>query len=111
MEAEDALIGSQMGHARGRWEGDVLVVETNQLADYKLIDGLIQTSDELQLAERFRLKDKNTLEYRITISDPTTFTKPWEVVLTYRRLPDEEMTEDVCLERKQAGESPWPKPL
>jgi hypothetical protein len=40
-----------------------------------------------------------------------TFTKPWDAVLTYSRLPDEEMKEDVCLERKQAGESPWPKPL
>jgi len=57
------------------------------------------------------LKDKNTLEHRITISDPTTFTKPWDVVLTYRRQPDEAMAEDVCLERKHAGEPPWPKPL
>jgi len=100
-----------MGHARGRWEGDVLVVETNELADYKLIDGLIQTTGELKLAERFRLKDKNTLEHRITISDPLTFTKPWEAVLTYRRLPDEAMIEDVCIERRNAGGSPWPKPL
>ena len=107
----EALIGTQMGHARGRWEGDVLVVETNEFADYKLIDGLIQTSDELKLVEHFRLKDKNTLEHRITISDPMTFTKPWDVVLTYRRQPDEAMAEDVCLERKHAGEPPWPKPL
>lgn len=107
----EALLGTQMGHARGRWEGDVLVVETNEFADYKLIDGLIQTSDELKLSERFRLKDKNTLEHRIKISDPVTFTKPWEVVLTYRRLPNQAMTEDVCLERKQAGEPAWPKPL
>jgi len=107
----DALIGTQMGHARGRWEGDVLVVESNEFTDYKLIDGLMQTSDELKLVEHFRLKDKNTLEHRITINDPTTFTKPWDVVLTYRRQPDETMAEDVCLERKHAGESPWPKPL
>lgn len=100
-----------MGHARGRWEGDVLVVEVNELADYKLIDGLIQTSDELKLVERFRLRNKNTLEHRITISDSITFTQPWEVVLTYSRQPDEALTEDVCLERKHAGESPWPKPL
>lgn len=34
----------------------------------------------------------------------------WEVVLTYSRRPGEVLTEDVRLERKQAGESPWPKP-
>jgi len=111
IDTEEALIGTQMGHARGRWEGDMLVVETSEFADYKLLDGLIQTSDELKLVEHFRLKDKNTLEHRITISDPMTFTKPWDAVLTYRRLPDEAMTEDVCLERRQAGESPWSKPL
>jgi hypothetical protein len=105
------LIGSQMGHARGRWEGDVLVVETTRLVDYKLLDGLIQTSDRLKLVERIRLKDKNTLEDRITISDPDTFAKPWDVVLTYKRQLDEEMAEDVCLDRRQAGESPWLKPL
>jgi hypothetical protein len=107
----EALLGTQMGHARGRWEGDVLVVETNELTDYKLIDGLIQTSDELKLSEHFRLKDKNTLENLITITDPVTFTKPWDAVLTYKRQPNETMAEDVCIERKHAGESPWPKPL
>lgn len=109
-EAEN-LVGSQMGHGRGRWEGDVLVIETTKLADYKLLDGLIQTSDQLKLVERIRLKDKSTLEDRMTISDPDTFTKPWDVVLTYKRQPDEEMPEDVCLDRRQAGESPWQKPL
>jgi len=107
----EALVGTQMGHARGRWEGNVLVVETDGLADYKLIDGLIQTSSDLKLVERFRLKDKNTLEHRITITDPVTFTKPWDAVLTYRRLPDEAMIEDVCIERRNAGELPWPKPF
>ena len=110
VEAE-ALVGTQIGHARGHWEGDALVVETNQFADYKLSDGLIQTSDQLKLVERIRLKDKNTLEDRITISDPDTFTKPWDVVLTFKRQPDEAMAEDVCLDRKQAGQSPWQKPL
>jgi len=100
-----------MGHARGRWEGDVLVVESNEFADYKLIDGLIQTSDELKLSERFRLIDSNTLEHHITITDPMTFTKPWEVTLKYRRMPNEAMAEDICLERKQAGQSTWPKTL
>jgi hypothetical protein len=110
VEAEN-LIGSQMGRGRGHWEGDVLVVETTKLADYKLLDGLVQASDQLKLVERIRLKDKNTLEDRITISDPETFTKSWDVVLTYKRQPDQEMAEDVCLDRRQAGESPWLKPL
>lgn len=109
--AEQTIVGSHMGQARGRWEGDkVLVVETGHFVDYKLLDGLIHTSDELQLSERFRLKDKNTLEHRIVISDPVTFTRPWETVLTYERQADADFQEDVCMDRQKLGEAIWPKP-
>jgi len=104
-------VGAQVGHARGRWEGRVLVAETDHFVDLKMFDGLIQTSDQLKLTERIRLKDANTLEYRATIADPATFTKPWDAVLTYKRQPDAPLAEDLCLERKRNGESPWPKPL
>lgn len=104
-------VGAQVGHARGRWEGRTLVAETDHFVDYKMFDGLIQTSDQLKLTERIRLKDGNTLEYRATIADPATFTKPWDAVLTYKRQPDAPLAEDLCLERKRNGESPWPKPL
>jgi hypothetical protein len=104
-------VGAQVGHARGHWQGSTLVAETEHFTDYKMFDGLIQTSDELKLTERFRLKDRNTLEYRVTIVDPVTFTQPWETVLTYKRQPDTSFPEDLCIERKRVGESPWPKPL
>jgi hypothetical protein len=104
-------VGAQVGHARGHWEGRTLVAETDHFVDYKMFDGFIQTSDQLKLTERVRLKDRNTLEYRVTIIDPATFTKPWEAALTYKRQPDAPFQEDICMERKKAGESPWPKPL
>ena len=104
-------VGAQVGHARGRWEGGTLVAETDHFVDYKMFDGFIQTSDQLKLIERVRLKDRNTLEYRVTIIDPATFSQPWEAALTYKREPDAPFQEDICMERKKAGESPWPKPL
>jgi phosphoenolpyruvate-protein kinase (PTS system EI component) len=106
----EETVGAQVGHARGRWEGSTLVAETDHFVDYKMFDGLIQTSDQLTLTERFRAKDRNTLEYRITVIDPATFSQSWETVLTYKRQPDGPFQEDICMERKQAGESPWPKP-
>jgi len=103
-------VGAQVGHARGRWEGSTLVAETDHFVDAKMFDGLIQTSDQLKLTERFRLKDRNTLEYRVTSADPATFTQPWEAVLTFKRQPEVPFAEDLCQERKRNGESPWPKP-
>ena len=104
-------VGAQTGHARGHWQGRTLVAQTDHFVDGKMFDGLIQTSDQLKLVERIRLKDANTLEYRVTISDPATFTRPWDAVLTYKRQPDAPLAEDLCLERKRNGESPWPKPV
>lgn len=106
--AQEEIVGSQMGHARGGWQGDTLVVETGKFVDGRLLDGLIPASDQLELSERLRLRGRNTLEYRLTITDPVTFTKPWEVLITYKRQRDEVFAEDVCLERKENGESPWP---
>jgi hypothetical protein len=107
----EETVGAQVGHARGRWEGGTLVAETDHFVDFKMFDGLIQTSDALKLTERFRLKDRNMLEYRVTIIDPVTFAQSWETVLTYKRQPDAPFQEDICMERHRAGESPWPKPL
>jgi hypothetical protein len=104
-------VGAQSGHARGRWQGSTLVAQTDHFVDGKMFDGLIQTSDQLKLTERIRLKDAGTLEYRVTISDPATFTRSWDAVLTYKRQPDAPLAEDLCLERKRNGESPWPKPV
>jgi len=104
-------VGAQTGHARGHWQGRMLVAETDHFVDSKMFDGLIQTSDQLKLTERIGLKDANTLEYRVTILDPATFTRPWDAVLTYKRQPDAPLSEDLCLERRRNGESPWPKPV
>jgi hypothetical protein len=35
----------------------------------------------LHLVERFRRVDANTLEYRVTVTDPTTWKSPWTITL------------------------------
>lgn len=105
--AQEEIVGAQMGHARGRWQGGTLAIETGKFMDGKLLDGLVQVSDELKLSERLRLRGPNTLEYRLTITDPVTFTQPWAVVITYKRQRDDVFAEDVCLERKEKGAPTW----
>jgi len=63
-----------MGDSVGRWEGDTLVVDTTNFTDKTRFRG---SSENLHVVERFSRKDGNTLLYRFTIEDPTTWEKPW----------------------------------
>jgi hypothetical protein len=63
-----------VGDSRGRWEGDVLVVETTNFLGETAFPN---SSPNLRLTERFRRLDANTLLYEFTVNDPTTWTKPW----------------------------------
>lgn len=98
--ADDAkLVGTKMGTSRGQWEGNTLVVVTNQISEATLLDDFVPHSFDLKVTERFSLLDANTLEDRITIEDPENFSKSWGTVLTYKRQPDTIFPEDVCLDR------------
>jgi hypothetical protein len=63
-----------MGDSRGRWEGDTLVVDTINFTDRTIFRG---SGANLHLTERFTRLDADTLEYRFTVEDPTTWTRPW----------------------------------
>ena len=63
-----------MGDSRGRWEGNTLVVETTNFNATGAFQG---ARDKLQLVERFTRVAADTVLYEFTVSDPTTFTKPW----------------------------------
>src|SRR5262245_34859010 len=65
------------GDARGWWEGETLVVETTNFNDQKLFRG---ASTGLHTMERFTRLDADTIEYRLTVTDPATFTRPWTLV-------------------------------
>ena len=43
------------------------------------------SAEHFQLVERLTQLDAQTLEYRVTVDDPTTWTRPWTAVATWRR--------------------------
>ncbi|PNG24397.1 hypothetical protein [Methylocella silvestris] len=102
------LVDTMYGVSYGHWEGDTLVVKSFGFFADKLIDAYLRGSDALELVEKIRLKDKDTLEDRITVTDPAIFTRPFETVLSYKRQKDEALPEDNCLDRKQAGQPALP---
>ena len=64
------------GDARGRWEGDTLVVDVTNFTPKTEFSGSRQN---LHLVERWTRLDADTLEYEVTIEDPMTWTGPWTV--------------------------------
>ena len=76
----DSKIPQWLGNARGHWEGDTLVVETTNFADkshYWWAASWRTSRPTLHLVERFTRVDAETIDYQFTMTDPTSFTKPW----------------------------------
>ena len=64
-----------MGDARGRFEGDTLVVETTNFTRRSAYRNA--NPDAFKLIERFKPVGPNLVEWFVTIEDPTTWTRPW----------------------------------
>jgi hypothetical protein len=71
---ESPQIRRWLGDSIGHWESDTLVVDTTNFTDKTRFYG---SSENLHVIERFQRIDQNTILYRVTIDDPTTWTKPW----------------------------------
>jgi hypothetical protein len=96
------------GYSVGRWEGDTLVVETNNLrgAEDSPYDGWLDVngspySQQAKFTERFRRLDYSHLQIDMTVDDPKSYTKPWTVRVDQRVVPDGELIEFICNENQQ----------
>ena len=116
----DDLEPSWMGHSIGRWDGEMLVVDTvgtNGLT--RAMNGVgsnaavsaddrnprLPASDQLHLVERLRLvADGEILEDAITITDPKTYTSPFTVRHYWQRRPDLDVMEYYCAERPRSDD-------
>ena len=93
---------SWMGYSVGRWENDVLVVNTSGFNGKAWLDSNGHaTSEALQLIERFRRRDFGHMEIEITLNDPKMFSRPWTVTEPLELLPDSELMEFVCKENEK----------
>jgi len=63
-----------LGDSVGRWDGDILVVDTTNFTDKTRFRG---SSQNLHVVERFSRIDATTLRYQFTNDDPETWVKPW----------------------------------
>ena len=102
-EDVDVIGPAYYGTSNAQWEGATLVVDAQGFHQETMLDAAgMPHSDQLQMMQRFTLKNNgNTLEETIRFEDPATFSRPWETVVEYQRLPDDTLIpEDVCLDRR-----------
>jgi hypothetical protein len=93
-------IRQYFGDSRGRWEGDTLVVDvTNFPANMVNYRG---AGAGLHLTERFRRLDADTVRYEVTVTDPTTFSRPWTAALHLRHSDVPDVFEYACHEGNYA---------
>lgn len=87
------------GHAIGRWEGDMLVVDTTHLAAGETTRDGVPKSDLMTLRETFRVEDRDEtprLIVTMTITDPENFREPFTTVDEFALEPDWELLPFDC---------------
>jgi hypothetical protein len=88
------------GHSVGRWSGNALVVETIAMNDLTWLDDVgLPHSEALRVVERYELASPDRLRVTVTITDPETFTAPWDMQLTFKKRSDLRLQEHACAEK------------
>jgi hypothetical protein len=70
------------GDSRGHWEGDTLVVETTNFNGKNSLRG---STENMRVIERFTRVDADTISYKFTIEDPSTWTRSWSGELPLKK--------------------------
>jgi hypothetical protein len=73
------------GNSRGHWDGDTLVVETDDFQDEDVYSTWRGSSKDMKLVERFTRVDADTLSYEFTVDDAATWTSPWTAQVSMKR--------------------------
>jgi hypothetical protein len=91
------------GYSVGRWEGDMLVVETIGFKDDSWLDlfGHPLTA-QARTFERIRRTNYGNLEVALTVDDPLAYTKPWTATIKLALALNIELLEYVCNENEKS---------
>ncbi|NIW23067.1 MAG: hypothetical protein GWN29_00045, partial [Gammaproteobacteria bacterium] len=97
-DSHEGAIPSHQGHSIGRWEGDVLVVDTTHFSDHRSGAARgIPSGAQKRLIERFSLDtDRTSMTYSFELEDPEYLSEvvTGQVQSAYR--PDVEFAPIAC---------------
>ena len=92
------------GHSIGWWEKDTLVIDTVGFNDKSWYDGRgTPHSEQLHTIERYTRLDRGRLELKVTIDDPTMYSKPFVVTINATTTIGDEVMEYICQDGNQYG--------
>jgi hypothetical protein len=89
------------GDSIGHWEGDTLVVVTQNFSPSQLQLGAYPVSDKGKVTERFRRASDDIIDYTFTVDDPVYYTQAWSGQIPLRR-SKEKLFEYACHEGNYA---------
>jgi len=93
---------SWYGYSVGRWDGDVLVIDTIGFNDKTVLDAFRHPHTEaLHITERLRRRDFGHIELQQTYDDPGAYARPWTITLNLELDPDNEVLEYFCNENER----------
>jgi hypothetical protein len=106
----DKSIKQYLGESRGRWEGNTLIVETTNFNGKPAMTNagvpgsppLNPATENLRFTERFTRTADDTIEYKMTVSDPEVLTAPWSAEFPLKLDNKYEMFEYACHEGNTA---------
>jgi hypothetical protein len=85
------------GYSVGRWQGDILVVDTIGFNGKTWIDNAGHSvTESMHLTERFKRIDHDHMAIDFTFDDPKSLTQPFTYKRVYTLHPDWEITEYIC---------------
>ena len=89
-----AKVRPYLGDSRGRWDGETLVVETTNFQGERTFNYWEErafrgaNAATFRMTERFKRVDAEILQREVTFEDPTTWTRPWTVLIEMGRSED-----------------------
>jgi hypothetical protein len=90
------------GDSRGHWEGNTLVVDVTNFSAKTDFQG---ARENLHLIEHWTRTGPDTLEYQVTVEDPTVWARPWTVKQEFSKQSDQQnrlYVEPRCVEGNYA---------
>jgi hypothetical protein len=93
-----ASIRQWYGDSRGHWDGDTLVIDVTNFSPKTDFQG---SRENLHVVERWTRTTPSTLQYEVSIEDPTVWARPWSVKEEFSRQSEQDnrlYTEPRCIE-------------